>query len=266
MGAAFSGSWGSGPSNNIRGYNMNNTNTLLIRRIIAIILLGCSIIFLFAPSMLTVYGSGASFSELRSSETSSIGMYFEYASYSPLLVVMGIMGILLNVCFFGLILFSVLGIILMLLNKTKAANIWHTVLAFLTVALFVGYMIIVKEESGIKTGPGAALFLLPIFSLAASILYQQDRSYSTPFPQHVAAPQQTPQYAYQPQQRPVQTNSWSCPNCGTQNADEARFCAACGTSKPVAAPAAPAAQFCPNCGAPQDPGASFCQNCGTRLN
>ena len=253
---------------------MNNTNTLLIRRIVAILLLACTFIFLFAPDIISVYGSGASFSELRSEETDNIGLYFDYASYSPKFVVLGIAGILLNVCFFGMIALAVLGIILMLMNKSKAATVWHTVLAFLTVVLIVAYMIIVKEESGIKMGPGAALFLLPIFSLAASILYQQDPSYSTPFPPHLTAHQPTD--AYRPQQpngnasfRPqADANSWTCPTCGAQNGMDARFCSACGSQQPV--PAAPAQEnapsYCPNCGAVQEPGAAFCSVCGSKLN
>src|SRR5262245_11386848 len=52
------------------------------------------------------------------------------------------------------------------------------------------------------------------------------------------------------------TEGRSCPNCGAQNPERARFCMSCGTSL------APA---CPSCGAENPPGARFCMDCGTEL-
>jgi len=62
--------------------------------------------------------------------------------------------------------------------------------------------------------------------------------------------------------------TWVCPNCGSENPKEGRFCGNCGSprpavkeNKPVAAPAG----LCPKCGAPLVEGAVFCGNCGCRL-
>lgn len=56
---------------------------------------------------------------------------------------------------------------------------------------------------------------------------------------------------------------WKCPNCGTEN--KGKFCAECGSPKPVAA----AAVKCENCGwQPEDgtPAGKFCPECGTPFN
>ena len=49
-----------------------------------------------------------------------------------------------------------------------------------------------------------------------------------------------------------------CPDCGYSNDHDAKFCAACGRSLPVAI-------TCPDCGEPADPGARFCDECGRPL-
>lgn len=49
----------------------------------------------------------------------------------------------------------------------------------------------------------------------------------------------------------------SCPNCQTDNLDNARFCIACGKPLP---------RVCPNCGALNPPEARFCNQCGTPLD
>ncbi len=48
----------------------------------------------------------------------------------------------------------------------------------------------------------------------------------------------------------------TCPTCGSQNRDGAKFCSECGTAMAAA---------CPGCGSPVDVGAKFCPECGTRL-
>jgi class 3 adenylate cyclase len=45
----------------------------------------------------------------------------------------------------------------------------------------------------------------------------------------------------------------NCPNCGTLNREDAKFCSNCGTSL---------AANCLNCGFKLEPGARFCSNCG----
>ena len=83
----------------------------------------------------------------------------------------------------------------------------------------------------------------------ASQPYQYQNAYQVtvpgqamPHPQQAAAPA---------------ADSWTCPNCGSQNTG--KFCMECGT--PKAAAAAPAgAWICPNCGS-QNTG-KFCMECG----
>lgn len=55
-----------------------------------------------------------------------------------------------------------------------------------------------------------------------------------------------------------------CPNCGAENAAQARFCARCGKpmpSRPVPR-SEPEGGACPNCGEPIRTSARFCPNCG----
>jgi class 3 adenylate cyclase/tetratricopeptide (TPR) repeat protein len=47
-----------------------------------------------------------------------------------------------------------------------------------------------------------------------------------------------------------------CPNCGTNNPADRKFCGECGTAL---------ALLCPNCGAPNEPRFKFCGECGTPL-
>ncbi|MEK6278642.1 MAG: zinc-ribbon domain-containing protein, partial [Actinomycetota bacterium] len=48
----------------------------------------------------------------------------------------------------------------------------------------------------------------------------------------------------------------TCPSCGTENPERARFCMSCGTALEPR---------CPSCGAENPPGAKFCIECGTVL-
>lgn len=49
----------------------------------------------------------------------------------------------------------------------------------------------------------------------------------------------------------------TCPNCGTQLADNIKFCTGCGANVENVA-----STFCPNCGAPVESGLKFCTSCG----
>src|SRR6185503_19100126 len=48
----------------------------------------------------------------------------------------------------------------------------------------------------------------------------------------------------------------TCPSCGTENPERARFCMSCGAGLPSG---------CPACGAESPPGAKFCIDCGAAL-
>ena len=47
-----------------------------------------------------------------------------------------------------------------------------------------------------------------------------------------------------------------CPECNTDNRDDAAYCLHCGSSLP---------SVCPRCGRELQPGAQFCDRCGARL-
>src|SRR5438128_1756502 len=48
----------------------------------------------------------------------------------------------------------------------------------------------------------------------------------------------------------------TCPACGAENADDARFCASCGRAL---------AEACSSCGAELPAGARFCPSCGATV-
>jgi membrane protease subunit (stomatin/prohibitin family) len=50
----------------------------------------------------------------------------------------------------------------------------------------------------------------------------------------------------------------ACPNCGTANPADAKFCNNCGTKLQ-------GTTACPNCGQENSAGSKFCNNCGTKL-
>lgn len=58
----------------------------------------------------------------------------------------------------------------------------------------------------------------------------------------------------------------TCPNCGKELKDEAKFCGGCGYKFPVEASASNVEIKCPNCGNLLKPGAKFCGKCGTKLD
>ena len=61
-----------------------------------------------------------------------------------------------------------------------------------------------------------------------------------------------------------------CVNCGTELADDARFCYACGAEQPAEEQAvnivADNVRICPFCGAQNDPDAKYCEECGKSQN
>ncbi|MBR0507951.1 MAG: zinc-ribbon domain-containing protein [Clostridia bacterium] len=114
--------------------------------------------------------------------------------------------------------------------------------------------------------PGVAGVLLPLFSLAASILYKRDTSYKGAFPPR-AVPQPTEIHS-EPVTQPT-VNGWSCPNCASANPENAQFCPSCGAPKPSPEPEPVSEEkpaFCPNCGSKLEGDMVFCPNCGSKLN
>jgi ABC-type multidrug transport system ATPase subunit/pSer/pThr/pTyr-binding forkhead associated (FHA) protein/sulfur carrier protein ThiS len=58
-----------------------------------------------------------------------------------------------------------------------------------------------------------------------------------------------------------------CPNCGTDNAAQARFCSKCGQQIPsTPIHPSPQANNCPKCNSPLRPGARFCPTCGFSIS
>lgn len=91
---------------------------------------------------------------------------------------------------------------------------------------------------------------------------------SVPPPQSAPAvppPQSAPSVPPPAAQKPVRSTV-ACPQCGTQNGPDAKFCRDCGSPLQAAKTAAPAPATCANCGRPLKPGAKFCGTCGTRQN
>ncbi|MBR6401468.1 MAG: zinc ribbon domain-containing protein [Firmicutes bacterium] len=57
-----------------------------------------------------------------------------------------------------------------------------------------------------------------------------------------------------------------CPNCGTENLQNARFCKGCGNNIAIQAPDKPDEEvFCINCGAKVKAGKKFCPGCGEKI-
>ena len=100
--------------------------------------------------------------------------------------------ILTNVAFFGMLAAGVGAIVLMVLNKNGAVNFIFLAFAVLGTAAAVFFLIrsnAIAEEYMDKDGSwglGVSLFLMPIFALAACILYKRDKSYPGAFPKRTA--------------------------------------------------------------------------------
>ena len=58
-------------------------------------------------------------------------------------------------------------------------------------------------------------------------------------------------------------NANVCPNCGEDLADDALFCASCGTR--IVKANEVSSDICPQCEAPVKPGMKFCIRCGFEL-
>lgn len=155
--------------------------------------------------------------------------------------------ILLWLGFSLLLLLAVGAILMMLFNKPKVFNILHVVFSFLiaTVFLFLGLCgpIMTVADSSVKIAPvypGAAAVLLPLFSLAALIVYKRIRvkkaapqPAAAPVWQQPVVPQQPTSAAWTAPQptasmRQQPQNDWFCTACGTRNTADSYYCENCG--------------------------------------
>ena len=273
---------------------MNRSHALLVRRVIAILLMALTVALLFWPSFFGTkmeyeYSGGTEayvkeipFSEMRSIMTEEMEDSFEYFGESTDHTLTALLSVFVNVAFFGLIALAGVAIVLMLFNRSKAATVLHTVLAILTVLVFIAYFVYYfieyaeeMKSYGAKLSiyPGVSAILIPVFSLAASILYKRDKSDRGAFQPRTA---QQPVFALagvpqQPVTRaasvPQQPAEWICASCNAKNDPAEPFCPYCGTKNPAPVIKAPedVPLFCTNCGAKQHPGASFCPHCGAKL-
>ncbi len=155
------------------------------------------------------------------------------------------MAVLLNISFWSLLVIGIGAMVLYFFNKTRALGIVFTVLAFLN-SLYVIIMLAgFKGMDGDITVPGASMFLIPMFALAACIVYKRTatkkaapanpqpvNNYAQPMNGQWSQPQPVNNQWSQPQPQQAETSLWTCPVCGAKNPTSAGFCASCGTKQP----------------------------------
>ena len=151
---------------------------LNVKSIVAMVLLALMIVLLFWPSVagLSAMGEGQMYSVSEIRSMTDIGTAFNTGA------IYGIAFLLLNICFFGMIVMAVVAIVALLLGKGKIAKIaaiLAMVLAILAVIICVVIIIKLKSEFGSlgsmsSFAPGVALCLLPIFAIAATVLVEKE--------------------------------------------------------------------------------------------
>ena len=129
---------------------------LSVRNIVAIALMALTIVFMFWPSVL----GRASLSETRSMLSDLRPFMDGFPKF---------LSVVLSIGFFAMIILAALSIVVMLINQTKAAVVAHTVVTLIVTVVLIIFMI--KLEGT----PSAALFLLPIFSIASTVAYQPEK-------------------------------------------------------------------------------------------
>ena len=151
---------------------------LNVKNIVAMVLLGLMIVLLFWPSVagLSAMGEGQMYSVSEIRSLTDIGTAFNTGA------IYGIAFLLLNICFFGMIVMAVVAIVTLLLGKGKIAKIaaiLAMVLAILAVIICVVIVIKLKSEFGsmssmINFAPGVAMFLMPIVAIVATVLVEKE--------------------------------------------------------------------------------------------
>ncbi len=224
---------------------------------------------------------------------------------------------LMNILFFGMLAMGVLAIVLYALNKSRAAGVLLAVLAAIGSIVFISYINYQNNQfsdslSGYSSssaskmrnpyGVGPAMFLLPIFALAACIVYKRDTRISGAFPKASSVPKPgasgdlwgmsseptpvsvppktgtsgTPQVSAAPRSGLKMSSNWSRPGDGTIGS------ASGGASKPISRVSLNgwicpqcesdnpnSEEFCPLCGGKKPPvsvDAPRCTTCGAPLN
>ena len=95
-----------------------------------------------------------------------------FSNLSPAIPTAG--SVTVNVLFFLMIAFGVGSVLMMLFNKSRVFGVLLTVLAFLFAGIMLMFLLVIPDDHGVKVLlPGASLFLLPVCSLAACIVYKR---------------------------------------------------------------------------------------------
>lgn len=245
-----------------QGVTMNTSDNYTVRRVVAVILMIFTFIFLFWPAFVKLTGiQEISLSEFRQYVTKISDRIVDSEIKT--------ISIITNIAFFGMIGLAAAAVIAMALNKTKSFTAFHFFLSFFY--FFVCIIAVGKSNSddsvfayGLSCGP--SMFLIPIFSLAACIIYQEDDGQRSTSPQDnpwIKGTYQKKDNTQRLSDTESQTNSnrsvWTCPRCGTRNNENEMKCVNCYTRKPVVEEQG---WTCPKCHANNETRANFCLNCG----
>ena len=201
-----------------------------------------------------------------------------------------IAGVVPYVLFFIMLVCGVAAAVMYFLNRGKLFGVLFAVFAVLCALMLIGAIVVPKillEDTSSVTEsmsgsikdiiskvlevakgfvPGAGLIMMPVFALAAVIVYKRDKSYTGIFPKREKT--RKPIVEDGPGSGPIaDAYGWVCPRCGFKNDNDSNFCCGCGASKAahVQPETAEPVKYCSSCGAKQDPDAKFCLNCGTKI-
>ena len=196
-----------------------------------------------------------------------------------------IVSIVLNILLYGMLALGALAILMYLLGKNRVFGVLHTILAFLVALAFIGIVILANigaaRDSRIEgdiLAVGIGSVLMPLFALAACIVYKRDKKGAAPVeaPVQTFAPTTAPQQPVNPWASAPQQPSnpqWgaqqpSNPQWGAQQPRQGAWSDVSGWGEqPQSAPQQPQAEVptwtCPVCGTKNPTTTAFCPNCGT---
>jgi hypothetical protein len=145
--------------------------------------------------------------------------------------------ILLNTLFFGMLLTGLAAIVLYILNQTRIVGIVFAGLAVLSSGAIVGGIIAAKSIGLAEFAPGVGLFLLPVFAVAAFLIYQPEGGKkpkpvkAAPAPAPIPAPAPAPVAAAEPAPAAAPQKLHFCTTCGKPIEADAKFCTNCGAKQ-----------------------------------